>query len=281
MVCRDGKGREKIKWLKDWSWPWRTRVTWQRIQPIIDTPASKAEGVHNLPSPRVDCDNTGHFVHKAIRKSCRENGLEDTLKNVSSFIVNYAEDNAIQLPRRIPGYKRTDLQLLPCSTTKRSVWEQYSVVAVQVGQRSLSYQTFCRVWKQFLLNIMPARPMIDLCAVCHHNAGLILQQPRWSVVCVVMLLLYVKVMISPLITLSFLFPCHLCRPWPHFTVVCNRKQLTNNLSETLWTLFQVENRPVVCAIFAKVWFYGTKNSVSASNSLQTENPIKGASPNNH
>ena len=156
MVCRDGKGREKIKWLKDWSWPWRTRVTWQRIQPIIDTPASKAEGVHNLPSPRVDCDNTGHFVHKAIRKSCRENGLEDTLKNVSSFIVNYAEDNAIQLPRRIPGYKRTDLQLLPCSTTKRSVWEQYSVVAVQVGQRSLSYQTFCRVWKQFLLNIMPA-----------------------------------------------------------------------------------------------------------------------------
>ena len=104
---------------------------------------------------------------------------------------------------------------------------------------------------------------------------------RWSVVCVVMLLLYVKVMISPLITLSFLFPCHLCRPWPHFTVVCNRKQLTNNLSETLWTLFQVENRPVVCAIFAKVWFYGTKNSVSASNSLQTENPIKGASPNNH
>ena len=138
MVCRDGKGREKIKWLKDWSWPWRTRVTWQRIQPIIDTPASKAEGVHNLPSPRVDCDNTGHFVHKAIRKSCRENGLEDTLKNVSSFIVNYAEDNAIQLPRRIPGYKRTDLQLLPCSTTKRSVWEQYSVVAVQVGRQLYS-----------------------------------------------------------------------------------------------------------------------------------------------
>ena len=45
--------------------------------------------------------NTGHFVHKAIRKSCRENGLEDTLKSVSSFIVNYAEDHAIQLPRRM------------------------------------------------------------------------------------------------------------------------------------------------------------------------------------
>ena len=37
MVCRDDKGRE-IKWLKYWSWSWHTRVTWQSIQPIIDTP---------------------------------------------------------------------------------------------------------------------------------------------------------------------------------------------------------------------------------------------------
>ena len=30
----------------------------------------------------------------------------------------------------------------------------------------------------------------------------------------------------------------------------------------------------MCAIFAKVWFYGAKNSISASDSSQTENPIK-------
>ena len=30
---------------------------------------------------------------------------------------------------------------------------------------------------------------------------------------------------------------------------------------------------MVCAIFAKVWFYGAKNSISASDSSQTENPI--------
>ena len=30
----------------------------------------------------------------------------------------------------------------------------------------------------------------------------------------------------------------------------------------------------MCAIFAKVWFYGVKNSISASDSLQTESPIK-------
>ena len=33
----------------------------------------------------------------------------------------------------------------------------------------------------------------------------------------------------------------------------------------------VENRPVMCT---KVWFYGAKNSISASDSSQTENPIK-------
>ena len=31
---------------------------------------------------------------------------------------------------------------------------------------------------------------------------------------------------------------------------------------------------MVCAIFAKVWFYDAKNSISASESSQTENPIK-------
>ena len=35
------------------------------------------------------------------------------------FIENYAEQNAILLPGRIPGYKRDDLNLLPSSTSKK------------------------------------------------------------------------------------------------------------------------------------------------------------------
>ena len=45
---------------------------------------------------------------------------------VVQFINAHAETNAILLPRRIPGYKRSDLQLLPSSTTKRNVWLLYS-----------------------------------------------------------------------------------------------------------------------------------------------------------
>ncbi len=44
--------------------------------------------------------------------------FEDT-KNVVRFLQSHAEDHAILLPGRIPGYKRDDLQLLPSSTTKR------------------------------------------------------------------------------------------------------------------------------------------------------------------
>lgn len=41
------------------------------------------------------------------------------LKNIVKFLNSYAESNAILLPGRIPGYKRTDLQLLPSNTTKK------------------------------------------------------------------------------------------------------------------------------------------------------------------
>lgn len=40
-------------------------------------------------------------------------------QNVVKFIRSYAENHAILLPGRIPGYKRNDLQLLPSSTTKK------------------------------------------------------------------------------------------------------------------------------------------------------------------
>ena len=43
----------------------------------------------------------------------------EEVKNLVTFISNYAEKHAILLPGRIPGYKRDDIQLLPSSTTKK------------------------------------------------------------------------------------------------------------------------------------------------------------------
>ena len=43
----------------------------------------------------------------------------EAAKHVLTFLQNYAEEHAILLPGRIPGYKRDDIQLLPSSTTKK------------------------------------------------------------------------------------------------------------------------------------------------------------------
>jgi len=95
------------------------------------------------------CRNTFLFLHgvgsarlKALKSHCLENGLVprmhgntgrvphsalslEDVQHIVQFILHYAEVNAVLLPGRIPEYKRDDVQLLPCSTTKRSVWLVY------------------------------------------------------------------------------------------------------------------------------------------------------------
>ena len=139
-------------------------------------------------------------MFKALRKSCRENGLVtrvhgntrrlpvhaltfDEVSHVVSFIKNYAEDHTIPLPGRIPGFKRADLQVLPCSTTRRLVWEKYNNVTSSADQsstsqviRAVSYSSFTSIWRKFLPMILPSRPQTDLCSTCYHNAGLLM----WS-----------------------------------------------------------------------------------------------------
>ena len=40
------------------------------------------------------------------------------IRRIVVFLANYAEENAILLPGRVPSYKRIDMQLFPSSTTK-------------------------------------------------------------------------------------------------------------------------------------------------------------------
>ena len=135
---------------------------------------------------------------RALRRHLRENGLVPRVhgnsgrapkhaltfadvKQVVGFITNYAEDHAILLPGRIPGYKRSNLQLLPCSTTRRSVWQAYSAATAELPSvHCVSYSTFCRIWRQLLPHILPTRPRTDLCAVCHSSASLIVRNSSLS-----------------------------------------------------------------------------------------------------
>ena len=84
------------------------------------------------------------------------------------------------LPGRIPGYKRDDIKLLPSSTTKRSVWMLYQDSALSCSYRAIAYTTFCKVWRNFLADVVVCKPMTDLCATCQKNSAAIVRSFNMS-----------------------------------------------------------------------------------------------------
>jgi len=58
------------------------------------------------------------------KSNSRSLSFED-VKAVVAFITNFAEEHALVLPGRVPGFKRSDIRLLPSSETKASVWRLY------------------------------------------------------------------------------------------------------------------------------------------------------------
>lgn len=63
----------------------------------------------------------------------------DTLQHVITFLENYV---AIALPGRVPGFKRTDIKLLPSSATKASVHRLYEQSAESASLPVVSYSKF-------------------------------------------------------------------------------------------------------------------------------------------
>ncbi|XP_064631512.1 uncharacterized protein LOC135489836 [Lineus longissimus] len=93
----------------------------------------------------------------------------DDIQRTVKFISNYAEDHAIILPGRIPGYKDFKMKLLPSSTTKASVFRLYRSAMNDAGYRAVKITTFRRLWNSLLPFIVQAKPMTDLCWVCQKN----------------------------------------------------------------------------------------------------------------
>ena len=150
------------------------------------------------------CKKTFLFLHtisdkrlRNLQRTMRDNGLAprrhgnlrrlpsnaisyiDT-QRVVEFLRSYSEANAILLPGRIPGYKRTDIQLLPSSTTKRLVWQRYCAATANSTNQQVAYSTFCGIWRRVVPHIMVTKPMSDLCWVCQANSTAITRSANLS-----------------------------------------------------------------------------------------------------
>ncbi len=98
----------------------------------------------------------------------------EQVQDVILFLLDYCEKHALLLPGRVPGYSRTDIKLLPSSTSKRKIWNIYKETAEQAKTCVIAYTTFCRLWKTQLPCIMIMKPMTDLCWKSQQNGNSIM-----------------------------------------------------------------------------------------------------------
>ena len=99
-----------------------------------------------------------------------------SVEYVIRFLLNFCEHHGLLLPGRVPGYSRTDIKLLPSSTSKRGIWRTYREAAEQdTTVHSVAYTTFCCLWKAQLPYIIIMKPMTDLCWTCQQNSNAILR----------------------------------------------------------------------------------------------------------
>ena len=134
-----------------------------------------------------------------LSKSFRENGLTAQVHGnvhrkpkhalsflsteyVVRFLLTYSEQHALLLPGRIPGYSRSDIQLLSSSTTKRAIWRVYHTAAESDSSiQAVAYSTFCYLWRTLLPSIVVLKPQSDLCWQCQQNSSAIVRSVNSSV----------------------------------------------------------------------------------------------------
>ena len=128
-----------------------------------------------------------------ISKSLKENGLAarvhgntqrkpkhalsfSSTEYVVRFLLTYSEEHSLLLPGRIPGYKRSDIQLLPSSMTKRAVWRVYCSAAEAVSMvQVVAYSIFCYLWRTLVPSIVVLKPQSD-----QQNSALIVRTANSS-----------------------------------------------------------------------------------------------------
>ena len=66
----------------------------------------------------------------------------DDVKRIVKFLTNYADTNALVLPGRVPGFKRTDIKLLPSSHTKTVVYAVYKTSLEDNDHRVVGSSSF-------------------------------------------------------------------------------------------------------------------------------------------
>ena len=139
--------------------------------------------LHSMSKKKL-CNLTVHFkehgivprIHGNTKRLPHNTTTVTSVKFVVRFLLNYSAENALLLPGRVPGYSRSDLQLLPSSTSKKVIWQIYLEASNKYTKvQAVAYCTFCKLWQIMLPQILLMKPMTDLCWTCQQNSAAILK----------------------------------------------------------------------------------------------------------
>ncbi len=118
-----------------------------------------AKSYHNHGILPIVHGNSKRLPHNTLSLS--------SVQHVISFLVNYTEENGLLLPGRLPGYRKSDVKLLPSSTSKKGLWKLYQNAGdICTDIHVVAYPTFCHLWRTLLPSVILMRPMADLCWQC-------------------------------------------------------------------------------------------------------------------
>ena len=96
------------------------------------------------------------------------------MESNQTFLCQYARDNALPLPGRLPNYKNSQVQhvlLLPSDKSCADIHQLYEKVASELLYRNVSLRTFQRVWHELCPHITITKPLTDLCGTCQMYGG--------------------------------------------------------------------------------------------------------------
>lgn len=105
--------------------------------------------------------NTSRLPHNVLQ--------HDTVSNVVTFIKNFAAEQGVSLPGRVPHYKNLKVQLLPSCESKASVWRRYKMCTEANNQSCVGYTKFVSLWNTLTPYVLIMTPATDLCHTCQLN----------------------------------------------------------------------------------------------------------------
>ena len=87
-------------------------------------------------------------------------------EQIKTFISEYATENALPLPGRLPNLHKKTVLLLPSDKKVADIHSIYNDSATQTGYRPVCLKTFRNLWNQLCPHIQICKPSTDLCHVC-------------------------------------------------------------------------------------------------------------------